>query len=71
MVLIGGRGTLLGPLIGALIYLGVYYILQFTVTETSLLAFGIILVLVIKFMPNGIVEEFLIKGLGVKRTSIV
>jgi len=71
MVLIGGRGTLLGPLIGALIYLGVYYILQFTVTETSLLAFGIILVLVIKFMPNGLVEEFLIKGLGVKRTSIV
>jgi branched-chain amino acid transport system permease protein len=71
MVLIGGRGTLLGPLIGSLIYLAVYYTLQFTITETSLLAFGIILVLIMKFMPNGLVEEVLIKRLGVKRTSIV
>jgi len=71
MVLIGGRGTLLGPIIGALIYLSVYYVLQFTITETSLLVFGIILVLAIKFMPNGLVEAVLIKSLGVKRTSII
>jgi len=71
MVLIGGRGTLTGPLVGSLIYLGIYYILQFTVTELSLLAFGLVVVLIIKFMPNGIVETLFIKTLGMKRFNII
>ncbi|MEM2072899.1 MAG: branched-chain amino acid ABC transporter permease [Candidatus Caldarchaeum sp.] len=71
MVLIGGRGTLTGPLIGAVIYLGIYYVLQFTVTEISLVVFGLVVVLIIKFMPQGLIETLVVKKLGVRRTSIV
>ncbi|MEM2064320.1 MAG: branched-chain amino acid ABC transporter permease [Candidatus Caldarchaeum sp.] len=70
MVLIGGRGTLTGPLIGAVLYLGIYYLLQFTITEISLLVFGLTVVLIIKFMPQGLVETVLINRVGVKRASI-
>lgn len=70
MVLIGGRGTLTGPLIGAFIYLGIYYLLQFTITEISLLVFGLIVVLIIKFMPQGLIETVLINRVGVKRSSV-
>ncbi len=71
MVLIGGRGTLTGPLIGSIIYLGVYYLLQFTITEISLLTFGLVVVLIIKFMPQGLIETLFIRTLGVKRSNIL
>jgi branched-chain amino acid transport system permease protein len=71
MVLIGGRGTLTGPLIGSIIYLGIYYLLQFTITEISLLAFGLVVVLIVKFMPQGLIETLFIKTLGVRRSSIL
>jgi branched-chain amino acid transport system permease protein len=71
MVLMGGRGTLIGPLIGSLIYLGIYYILQFTVTEISLLAFGLVVVLIIKFMPQGMIETLFVRTLRIKRVNII
>ncbi|MEM1944677.1 MAG: branched-chain amino acid ABC transporter permease [Nitrososphaerota archaeon] len=71
MVLIGGRGTLTGPLIGSFIYLGIYYLLQFTITEISLLTFGLIVVLIIKFMPKGLIETLFIRTLGVKRSNLI
>lgn len=71
MVLIGGRGTLTGPLIGSFIYLGIYYVLQFTLTEISLLAFGLVVVLIIKFMPQGVIETLFIRTLRIKRVSII
>ncbi|MEM4303990.1 MAG: branched-chain amino acid ABC transporter permease [Candidatus Caldarchaeum sp.] len=71
MVLIGGRGTLTGPLLGSFIYLGTYYLLQFTITEVSLLTFGLIVVLIIKFMPQGLVETLIIRTLGAKRNSLL
>lgn len=55
MVLIGGRGTLLGPVVGSLIYFGAYYALGFTLTEVSLLSFGLVVVVIMKFFPEGLV----------------
>ncbi len=56
MCLLGGRGFLIGPIIGALIYIIVSQILTFTLSETgaNLLVFGAVILLVALFAPRGI-----------------
>ncbi|AKJ30298.1 branched-chain amino acid ABC transporter permease [Caldimonas brevitalea] len=56
-MLIGGIGTLLGPLLGALIMPWVTQYLQF-LQEYRFLVFGPILVLLVIFVPNGIVGTY-------------
>jgi ABC-type branched-subunit amino acid transport system ATPase component/ABC-type branched-subunit amino acid transport system permease subunit len=53
MVLLGGTGQLLGPVLGAGLYVGVTAILSFN-QELQLLFFGILVVAVVRFMPDGL-----------------
>ncbi|MEE8302508.1 MAG: hypothetical protein V3S24_08755, partial [Candidatus Tectomicrobia bacterium] len=75
MVLLGGRGTILGPVVGALIFTGLPEALRFVPNpfwglswapqhlvqtkalpaELQLMVFGLILILGILYMPEGIV----------------
>lgn len=53
MVLMGGKGTLLGPLVGALIVIVMEeYLRDFQ--ELRLSIFGLIVMIVVLFMPNGL-----------------
>lgn len=54
MVVIGGAGTLFGPVVGAAIILLLPQVLRMDPT-TSLILTGVILVLVVLFLPKGIV----------------
>jgi len=55
MVVIGGRGTLLGPLLGAAV-VGITLELLRSVNEARLSIFGILLVLAVLFLPDGLVS---------------
>ena len=55
MVVIGGRGTLLGPLLGAAV-VGITLELLRSVNEARLSIFGILLVLAVIFLPDGLVS---------------
>ncbi len=57
-MLIGGIGTLLGPLLGALAMPWLTQYLQF-LQEYRFIVFGPILVLLVIFLPNGIVGTFM------------
>lgn len=70
-VLIGGRGTIIGPILGLVVYLGTYYALGFLLPEISLLLFGLIVVLVMKFMPQGLIEQVFYERLNIRRRSII
>ncbi len=53
MVIVGGRSTLPGPILGAIIYVLFLEILRFT-NEFRIVAFGVIFLICIVFMPQGI-----------------
>ena len=59
MAFFGGLGTISGPVIGALILEPVqqYITLRFTAGGFSLIAFGVLFLIVIRFMPEGIVPS--------------
>jgi len=57
-MLVGGTGTLLGPLLGAILVPWVTQMLQF-LQDYRMLVFGPLLVLLIIFFPDGIVGSFL------------
>ena len=60
MAVFGGRGTVFGPLIGAIVLMPMYEIfrLNFSMTMPGLpmALFGLMLMLCMQFMPNGIVD---------------
>ena len=65
--IVGGSGTVLGPLIGAIVLLGLGELtkgLSGGIPGMDLLVFGIILVLSVAFSPNGLV--MLMKSLGLR-----
>jgi branched-chain amino acid transport system permease protein len=66
MVIVGGKGFLLGPLFGAFIFTVIPEFLWMT-PEVQLLVFGVILILSIMFMPKGIAH--LIKVIKTKITK--
>jgi branched-chain amino acid transport system permease protein len=53
MVIGGGLGTVLGPVVGAIIFTQLPEALRFS-DEWRLVAFGLILVLVVRFLPRGL-----------------
>ncbi len=57
MVLIGGIGTLTGPLVGAFVYVLVPEVFRAS-EELRFVIFGLILILCVLFMPQGIVRVF-------------
>jgi branched-chain amino acid transport system permease protein len=52
-VIIGGAGFLAGPILGALVYVGVPEYLR-AANELRLVLFGILLVLITLFAPQGL-----------------
>lgn len=57
VVMLGGVATLWGPFIGAAIYIALNEIFRAQLGSASVLAFGILVCLVIMFLPNGIAGE--------------
>jgi len=56
MVYIGGTGTVLGPIIGAVFFVGVREFLVRNLGEYHLIVFGVLFVLVVLFLPGGIIS---------------
>jgi branched-chain amino acid transport system permease protein len=57
MLVIGGVGTLLGPIIGAMIFITLEEIVS-SYTEDWMVFTGIIFVLMVLFLPGGVVGFF-------------
>jgi len=57
MTILGGRGTVSGPVIGATIFIvaNEFFVTQFGATALNIVATGLLLVLVLVFFPEGIV----------------
>ena len=55
---IGGAGTIIGPIIGAVFYVVVKEFLAVTLVEVHLIVFGVLFILVVLFLPGGLVEAW-------------
>jgi branched-chain amino acid transport system permease protein len=62
MAMLGGKGTVIGPLIGAILLYLVQEIVWVKFPFAHLIMFGIFLVLVARFMPRGIVGLCIDRG---------
>lgn len=56
MTYIGGMGTVIGPVIGALFFVGLKQLLVWNVGEYHLIIFGVFFILIVLFLPGGLVE---------------
>jgi branched-chain amino acid transport system permease protein len=55
--IIGGRGTIWGPAVGALVLIGAGEMFRTTFAEANMLIYGILILAVVLFVPRGIVGE--------------
>jgi branched-chain amino acid transport system permease protein len=55
ITMLGGAGTLLGPVIGSVLLLGASEVFKNRFQESHLLIYGILIVVVVLFLPEGIV----------------
>lgn len=53
---VGGAGTILGPVLGSILFVALKEVFAFTLGEISILIFGMVLILVILFLPGGLVS---------------
>jgi branched-chain amino acid transport system permease protein len=58
MVYIGGQGTIIGPIIGAVFFVLLREFLALNLGEYHLIVFGVLFILVVLFLPGGIVEAW-------------
>ena len=56
-LIFGGKGSYLGPVVGTVLLYLVYEFVNFNYPNISLLVFGVIVVLLILFLQNGIVPR--------------
>jgi branched-chain amino acid transport system permease protein len=56
MAYIGGTGTIIGPIIGAVFFVGLKQLLLLHVGEYHLIIFGTLFILIVLFLPGGLVE---------------
>lgn len=56
MAYIGGIGTIVGPVIGSIFYVVVKEYLALNLVEMHLIVFGVLFILVVLFLPGGLVE---------------
>ncbi|GAN77708.1 branched-chain amino acid ABC transporter permease [Acidisphaera rubrifaciens] len=63
--LFGGAGTLLGPLIGVLLLYGVYNWIGIAVPQYFQLIYGALIVVLVLFLPNGLVSLLTQRGIRV------
>ena len=62
MAMFGGKGTVVGPIIGAIVLYIVQEVVWVQFPFFHLIMFGIFLILVARFMPRGIVGFFIDRG---------
>ncbi|MGC2698218.1 MAG: branched-chain amino acid ABC transporter permease [Candidatus Angelobacter sp.] len=55
ITMLGGAGTLLGPVVGAVLLLGASELFKNQFQESHLLIYGVLIVVVVLFLPEGIV----------------
>jgi ABC-type branched-subunit amino acid transport system permease subunit len=55
ITMLGGAGTLLGPIVGAILLLSASEIFKNQFKESHLLIYGILIVVVVLFLPEGII----------------
>jgi branched-chain amino acid transport system permease protein len=57
MTILGGRGTVSGPVVGAVVFIAAneYFVANYGDTELNIVAMGVLLVVVLMFFPEGIV----------------
>jgi branched-chain amino acid transport system permease protein len=58
MAYIGGTGTIIGPIIGAIFFVGLKQFLVWNVGEYHLIIFGTLFILIVLFLPGGLVEAW-------------
>lgn len=70
MVILGGMGTKIGPILGALVVVLLPQIL-YVINDARMIIFGVIIILVMTFMPRGLVGVFqdILKKLAVKKAD--
>lgn len=56
MTYIGGKGTIIGPIIGSLFFVLMKQLLVWNVGEYHLIIFGTLFILVVLFLPGGLLE---------------
>jgi branched-chain amino acid transport system permease protein len=54
-VMVGGAGTLVGPIVGSVFLVALGYIFSLTLGQVNLIVFGFLFILVILFLPQGLV----------------
>ena len=62
MAMLGGKGTVIGPFIGAIVLYSIQEVVWIQLPQAHLIAFGIFLILVARFMPRGLVGFFIDQG---------
>lgn len=62
MAMLGGKGTVIGPILGAVILYAVQEVVWVRFPQAHLIAFGMFLILVARFMPRGIVGVWVDRG---------
>ncbi|MCL5424354.1 MAG: branched-chain amino acid ABC transporter permease [Gammaproteobacteria bacterium] len=70
--IIGGRGTIWGPAAGAVLIIGSGEVFRTTFAEANMLIYGLLIMLVVIFMPRGIIGEparYLIRRTYAKRAQ--
>ena len=58
MAYIGGTGTIIGPIIGSIFFVGLKQLLVMNVGGYHLIIFGVLFVLIVLFLPGGLVEAW-------------
>jgi len=58
MAYIGGNGTIIGPIIGSIFFVGIKQLLVWNVGEYHLIIFGVLFILIVLFLPGGLVEAW-------------
>jgi branched-chain amino acid transport system permease protein len=58
MAYIGGTGTIIGPIIGSVFFVGLKQLLVWNVGEYHLIIFGVLFILIVLFLPGGLVEAW-------------
>jgi branched-chain amino acid transport system permease protein len=56
MAYIGGTGTIIGPIIGSVFFVGLKQLLVWNVGEYHLIIFGVLFICIVLFLPGGLVE---------------
>ena len=62
MAMLGGKGTVIGPIIGAIVLYSIQEVVWVITPQAHLIAFGVFLIVVARFMPRGLVGFWIDRG---------